>query len=624
MKLLNISFIIILLLGKFLTLYAQSQEIVFADSTQLHCPPWEGHIHLFSNNGEGMHFSDPLPNRTNNQAYLNYPYNNGDQLSWSGSIKFDFSPSTQNYFLHLLYPICNGYINEEKYTDYVAVGFDKKSKSPSVALKIVRFSNKSADKFSASTRHIILQDEDIWSIHDKNNHIDYAVTFDLSTKEWELYVDTHGLYNKEGLRFIGKRVVDEDYSFIKKERLYSSLLLKYSKNYASNLTLLRMGFYTHILSPTGDGKESPSIITNARYEDKKLILICRAVPDISEAVFQFKPSIGISKVSTQGHEIILDLAQPLTAPRYILSCRGIRYPNGEVSPPEDLELVLENTSPDEEKPVDIDNNNLHPLFSEIMPYPDIDGSEYIELFNNTNQPIDLQQFGFVLLKEGHASKVYPIRGKNAIIQPEEYKVVTRSAEGLYNHFDVSPENICVSEYFPVLPNNEGHLVLLRLADSLKVETLPYNYSSFCTKNRKRGFSLERISFSVPASDTNNWHAASQSEGYGTPGKKNSIQEQAKEENTAKNKYLSEKDLALLIVQAAENKNNSIEIHVYTPWGKRLSKLEHQESIDWASTFIAKKPIRLLAEYTGIPAIMLVRIYYDEEKTSKKYAAKIIL
>jgi hypothetical protein len=173
-------------------------------------------------------------------------------------------------------------------------------------------------------------------------------------------------------------------------------------------------------------------------------------------------------------------------------------------------------------PAQVDSFDV--VLNEIMFYPEGGKSEYIELYNRSNKVLDLAGLSFALAEpySGTFMKLFSMKNHPFLLFPGSYAVITGDKAGLPGR--------CVTQYFSTiiedplffsLPNDEGVILLL---DS-RMKTLDkLNYSARMHVEllvSTQGVSLERIVPDAPTNDFNNWHSASASSGFSTPGEQNS-------------------------------------------------------------------------------------------------------
>ncbi|GAA4804148.1 hypothetical protein GCM10023231_36520 [Olivibacter ginsenosidimutans] len=161
------------------------------------------------------------------------------------------------------------------------------------------------------------------------------------------------------------------------------------------------------------------------------------------------------------------------------------------------------------------------LINEILPNPKTGGAEFIELYNPTEQTIDLHDLQLARIHDDTLSPPKPITKQSSLFLPRTYKVITKDPSAILSQYaSKNPQDFIAMDAFPVLPNTRGSIALLR-GDSL-VDRLDYDermHSPFI-KDAK-GVSLERRYMTEETNAPGNFTSAAASSGYATPGYQNS-------------------------------------------------------------------------------------------------------
>ncbi len=155
------------------------------------------------------------------------------------------------------------------------------------------------------------------------------------------------------------------------------------------------------------------------------------------------------------------------------------------------------------------NNYNDIVINEIMYAPLSPEPEWIELYNRTNQTINLKRWKF-----SDASSTVTISTQDVFVQPSNFIVLTADSSVL-NYYDIPVQIIKFS--LPAL-NNTGDNVVLKDSLGVIIDSLTYLPS---WGGSTEGRSLERISVEDQSNVSANW-ATSISQFKATPGKINSI------------------------------------------------------------------------------------------------------
>ncbi|MFN6943358.1 MAG: lamin tail domain-containing protein [Cytophagaceae bacterium] len=168
------------------------------------------------------------------------------------------------------------------------------------------------------------------------------------------------------------------------------------------------------------------------------------------------------------------------------------------------------------------NDSLDVIINEVLFNPKTGGREFVEIYNNSPKYIDLKDWELANFRNDAIATRRKISSENLILAPRQYLVLTTDKEIVTEHYPNSvTENILEMSSLPSYPNSSGTVILL---DNQGKVSDRFDYSEryhFALLGDKKGISLERISFFAPTNDGNNWHSASATAGYASPGYQNS-------------------------------------------------------------------------------------------------------
>lgn len=182
----------------------------------------------------------------------------------------------------------------------------------------------------------------------------------------------------------------------------------------------------------------------------------------------------------------------------------------------DLEIPEENTG-------EIAAGDI--IINELLIDPPTGGSEYIELYNRSDQKKSLNQLSVAIRKnDGALSTPYSFANVQNVLAPGEYVALTKSRYGVSDYYSIQSEQSIVEvARLPVLANTTSTVVLLKSKDQTIIDEVSYTakWHAYFVKQTK-GVSLERISPDGQTQDGANWSSALETVGSGTPGYQNSI------------------------------------------------------------------------------------------------------
>ena len=165
------------------------------------------------------------------------------------------------------------------------------------------------------------------------------------------------------------------------------------------------------------------------------------------------------------------------------------------------------------------------LFNELLFNGWPGDPDYLELFNFSGKIIDAARLGLVSVNDGSGdtSQICMVSDDHKCIMPGEYYAVTTDIEKVSaRYFSADPDHLFENGSFPSMPDDKGHLILLsRELD--KIDEVAYTEKMQSTLlSGYEGVALEKVNPGNKSEEARNWHSASESSGWGTPGAPNSV------------------------------------------------------------------------------------------------------
>jgi len=163
------------------------------------------------------------------------------------------------------------------------------------------------------------------------------------------------------------------------------------------------------------------------------------------------------------------------------------------------------------------------VINEILFNPPPEGSDYVELYNNSNKIIDLRQtYISNRNSSGAISNITPISATPRLLFPQDFCVITENTDWLSAVYILqNREAIATVPSLPSFNDDKGAVLLLNAQGEITDELNYTDKWHFKLIDNKEGIALERIGYSTATQRPDNWHSAASSAGYGTPGYKNS-------------------------------------------------------------------------------------------------------
>jgi len=165
------------------------------------------------------------------------------------------------------------------------------------------------------------------------------------------------------------------------------------------------------------------------------------------------------------------------------------------------------------------------VINEILFNPPTGGNEYVEIYNKSDKAFDLRLLSITSRKpsDGSFNSLYKLDSTPLLLQPQEYLVITKNKDLVCSFFECRPTSYFVElSVMPSLANASGCAVLINNQTNEIIDEFAYNEKMHTAGiSSKKGISLERLDFNRPSDDPDNWHSASETSGFGTPGYQNS-------------------------------------------------------------------------------------------------------
>lgn len=164
------------------------------------------------------------------------------------------------------------------------------------------------------------------------------------------------------------------------------------------------------------------------------------------------------------------------------------------------------------------------VINEILFNPRNDGVDFVELYNKSSHAIDISSL-YIIAEDpftGEINKQVPIASEKLIFIKNDFLVLTKDPATIMEHYPKSrtKKMLLVAE-MPDFPNSSGRVVVSDIQSTI-LDGMTYQEDMhFPLLNDTEGVSLERVNTEKPSSDNDNWHSASEIEGFATPGYENS-------------------------------------------------------------------------------------------------------
>lgn len=237
-------------------------------------------------------------------------------------------------------------------------------------------------------------------------------------------------------------------------------------------------------------------------------------PTLSNLMLETEPRISIQKINIgpQSNELLVRLDQTLSEKiLYKVSIKNLRDCTGN--------LLEENQKITFVKPSTADLADI--VINEVLFNPRTGAPKFVEIYNASEKYINLKDWKLANLDDGVIANRRAVVQYDMIISPKTYLAFTTDRETLKREYPKGVDRHFVEMSLPSYPIQAGNVVWLNPDESIQ-EIFSYHESiHHRLLKEKKGVSLERSSPWIPTSDPNNWKSASASEGFATPGYRNS-------------------------------------------------------------------------------------------------------
>lgn len=156
-------------------------------------------------------------------------------------------------------------------------------------------------------------------------------------------------------------------------------------------------------------------------------------------------------------------------------------------------------------------NNI--IINEIMYRPSAGQAEWFELFNPSNESVNLQYWQF---SDSHSENLIYLSDSALFLPGKGYLIIAEDST-IYQNFADIPCNVDIpTQGFPALNNSGDQIIIYDLITTI-IDRVKYEQSW----GSELGVSLERKRWDIESNDPSNWALSGNING-GTPGIKNSI------------------------------------------------------------------------------------------------------
>jgi hypothetical protein len=232
------------------------------------------------------------------------------------------------------------------------------------------------------------------------------------------------------------------------------------------------------------------------------------------------------------------------------------------------------------------------IINEILFNPYTNGSDYVELYNNSEKAIDLKNWRIaeVDMQRDSSFNAKTITTDSRVLLPQQYICISADIDFIKTRYKVkNPNALLKVSSFPTYDDSKGGCVVIS-SQGIWTDTLRY-YKQWHvpTLVSQDGVALERLSFSERTNSDDNWHSAASTAGFGTPGYENSQRVLVNENEGIS---LSPKVFSpdndgrddLLAIHYNFSQPTSLRIYIFDSQGRLVRKLKENELVGTEPSF----------------------------------------
>ncbi|MDQ6763537.1 MAG: lamin tail domain-containing protein [Bacteroidota bacterium] len=162
------------------------------------------------------------------------------------------------------------------------------------------------------------------------------------------------------------------------------------------------------------------------------------------------------------------------------------------------------------------------VINEILFNPKPEGADYVELYNRSQKIIDLSHLYIANRNSSNAiSSIQQVTTESVLLFPKDFIVLTADEAAVKNQYiTTNPDAFISVSSMPSFSDDKGDVIILNNQGNIVDEVKYSDKWHFPLVTNTEGVSLERIDYDGQSVQSN-FHSASTSSGYGTPGYKNS-------------------------------------------------------------------------------------------------------
>ncbi len=162
------------------------------------------------------------------------------------------------------------------------------------------------------------------------------------------------------------------------------------------------------------------------------------------------------------------------------------------------------------------------LISELLFNPRTGGNDFVEIYNNSKNTLDLKELTIATIKVPDSITSKKNLSINTfLLAPDQYLVLSTDPDNVKaNYHTENPQAFLKVSSLPAFNSDKGSVVIL--SGESRIDQFDYSEKMhFALIKDAKGISLERSDFNRPTNEVGNFRSAAASVGFATPGYRNS-------------------------------------------------------------------------------------------------------
>ncbi len=455
-------------------------------------PAWSGNSDRFAVNANGeLQLQDIAPG-TNNISYLSVaaPTSLRDFTMWEFYVRLEFATSTSN-FARVYLASSSANLNSDLNGYYLRIGGTTGNDD---ALELYR---------QDGSRNLLVLKGTTGAVGGATATARVRITR-TPNGEWTLFADYTGgtNYQNEG------SAIDT----VHRRGDYFGFYCRYTS------TRSRTFFFDDVkIDPLYQDTTPPQLLSAEALSSSTLELIFdEPLTDGNAqqpANYSINNGVGPPKnaVLVEPEVVFIELDKPLkSGVRYTLTASNIADLAGNTGRSQTADFTFYDIQPP--LPGDL-------IINEVLYQPEVGGSRFIELYNNSNKTLNLNGLEIVNAQKTSGNVRQSIRS-DFLLLPDAYVAITDNPQDILSRYPGASSRNLLRSGVPTLDAGSGNVSIRTVGVTLD----SFDYSDqlhFALLTTRRGVSLERLSPNAPTNSPGNWHSAASTAGFATPGYQNS-------------------------------------------------------------------------------------------------------